>query len=378
MAFTREAYTDAISEFKTKLPYKQVPYSKKNWGHKWHSVSSYQGKMKPAIAHWLVKMFSLENERVLDPLGGSGTIPFEACLQGRVGITNDLSPFAATLGAAKMNVPNINQVLDEIREIQFFMEQKVLTEIEMKSAEFGLNSPVKDYFHEDTLKEILKLRIYFRENLNWDPPQNLIRANILHILHGNRPYALSRKSHSLTPYKPSGEFIYKSVMDKLLERIEKLYQEEFPTSYCEGEYYYGNFNTLSSKIDPVDCVITSPPFVGMRFDRQNWMRMWFMGWEECDFLNPSSEFLERKQHKNWDIYKEFFEICSNRLKSKGRLILHLGGSMKYDMVSEIHSRATEHFDFIDDVFEEVGDSEKHGIKDKGTTNQHIYLFFQKK
>lgn len=376
--FADNTYKANIEHFKTELPYKNAPYNKKTWGHKWHSISSYQGKMKPAIAYWLVKLFTKQGDSVLDPLGGSGTIPFEACLQGRKGITNDLSPFAITVGAAKMKIVNKVQVEIELKSMKAFVEQKKLSQEELGAANFGLNSSVKDYFHPDTLQEILKLRIYFQENLKWNVAQNFIRANLLHILHGNRPYALSRNSHSLTPYKPSGEFIYKNVFDKLEERFDKLYKEEFPKEFIEGEYYIGNFNKLDSEIKKVDSIITSPPFVGMRFDRQNWMRMWFMGWEEEDFLNPDSEFLERIQHKNWDIYNEFFEMCNSVLKANGNLILHLGGSIKYDMVTEIKSRATKYFELIDTVNEEVGESEKHGIKDKGTTNQHIYLFFKRK
>ena len=39
---------------------------------------------------------------VLDPLCGVGTIPFEACLQGRVGIGNDLSELAYVVTKPKL------------------------------------------------------------------------------------------------------------------------------------------------------------------------------------------------------------------------------------------------------------------------------------
>ena len=42
---------------------------------------------------------------VLDPLCGVGTIPFEACLQGRVGIGNDLSELAYIVTKAKVEKP---------------------------------------------------------------------------------------------------------------------------------------------------------------------------------------------------------------------------------------------------------------------------------
>lgn len=44
--------------FKKTLPHQLQPYSKREWGGPAHSMCSYQGKMKPALAHHLVKCFS--------------------------------------------------------------------------------------------------------------------------------------------------------------------------------------------------------------------------------------------------------------------------------------------------------------------------------
>jgi hypothetical protein len=45
------------NRFQTEIPHQQVPYSSRNWGHNNHSLCSYQGKLKPAIAHHLVNTF---------------------------------------------------------------------------------------------------------------------------------------------------------------------------------------------------------------------------------------------------------------------------------------------------------------------------------
>ncbi len=75
-----------------KLPYKQDGMAARNWGHPRHSICSFPSKMKPALASVLVELFSLPDSVVLDPFGGSGTIPFEAALGGRLAVSNDLSP----------------------------------------------------------------------------------------------------------------------------------------------------------------------------------------------------------------------------------------------------------------------------------------------
>jgi DNA modification methylase len=62
--------------FKRDLPHQQAPFAARNWGHPLHSLCSYQGKMKPALAHHLVRTFVPPGGRVLDPFAGVGTIPF--------------------------------------------------------------------------------------------------------------------------------------------------------------------------------------------------------------------------------------------------------------------------------------------------------------
>ena len=43
--------------FKESLPHQKTPFTKRNWGNARHSLCSYPGKLKPAIAHHLVQTF---------------------------------------------------------------------------------------------------------------------------------------------------------------------------------------------------------------------------------------------------------------------------------------------------------------------------------
>ena len=85
------------------LPYRQEPYSKKNWGNPNHSLCSYQGKLKPSIANFLVQTFVPPKGRVLDPFSGVGTIPFEAALNGKQSFGIDISPLAYFVSSAKVS-----------------------------------------------------------------------------------------------------------------------------------------------------------------------------------------------------------------------------------------------------------------------------------
>lgn len=362
------------------LPYKQTPYSNRNWGHSWHSLCSYHGKLKPAIAHLLISQFTNAGDVVLDPLCGVGTIPFEACLQGRIGIGNDLSEMAHIVTKAKIEKPNYS----EVQAVLHSLEEHIINNKNKHSVEeykdFGFNGMLPSYFHPETYKEILAARDFLLSRVkNPSAAESMVFSALLHILHGNRPYALSRHSHPLTPYAPTGEFEYKNVVDKAIQKIVSNYNEVEFDNYKFGQAVYGDYSSLSKKHIKADCIISSPPFAdSIRFYMNNWMRLWLCGWETDDYKSADDLFLDTKQKKNFDVYLSFFEMCNSVLSPGGKVILHLGKTSKIDMAKELSTRATKWFDVVYCAGENVKQIERHGIKDKGNTIEHQYLFLQKK
>lgn len=103
--------------------------------------------------------------------------------------------------------------------LEDYLKNNNTTEIEKETANsFGFNSKLKDYFEPKTLKEILLARKFFIENPPKDQSEALVVSSLLHILHGNRPYALSRRSHGITLFSPAGNFEYKSLISQLKTR----------------------------------------------------------------------------------------------------------------------------------------------------------------
>ena len=96
--------------FKNELPHQKLPFSKREWGGAGHSMCSYQGKMKPALAHHLIECFSKLGDVVVDPFSGSGTIPFEACRMGRRGFGIDISRLGYVLTLAKVSQVSIEKI----------------------------------------------------------------------------------------------------------------------------------------------------------------------------------------------------------------------------------------------------------------------------
>lgn len=379
--------TSAVDSYKTSalefenLPFKSPPFDGRNWGSPLHSLCSYQGKLKPAIAHFLVQNFTNPGDTVLDPLSGAGTIPLEAMLTGRRALANDLQELGFILSSAKIAQPDHDNLDRELKAFLSFVEthKTKIDDAMMESAEFGLNGKISDYFHPENLKEVLAARKYIASADSKSVERALVLSSFLHILHGNRPYALSRTSHPVTPFKPTGDFEYRDFSARIVAKVNRAVGAYplFGAQSLNGGATLGSFEKLKYA-NEIDAVITSPPFAAStRFYIANWMRLWAAGWEPEDFSNRKVEFIEEKQKKNFEIYSDFFDSASEWLKPGGKLILHLGKTAKVDMAEELLSVLPDSFEFIHKFDETVVGAEKFGIRDQGATSSHQFLFLMK-
>jgi tRNA G10 N-methylase Trm11 len=362
--------------FKEEIPHQQQPFSKRNWGHSKHSLCSYQGKLKPAIAHHLVKTFVPGNGSMLDPFAGVGTISFEAALAGKTSFGIDISLPAYYISVAKVSIPFQNQIDLYINALDQFIKQNNCTKEELYEAKFfGFNKTLSEYYEEKTLKEILLARRFVQQNYPKTPSEMLVVASLLHILHGNRPYALSRRSHPIVPYAPSGDFCYKSLIKNVTEKVERTIKEELPINFKSGKIFNQDSTIIwPQEINNLDAIITSPPFYdSTRFYLANWIRIWFSGWSEKDFKYQPNSFIEEKQKKDFAIYESVFRQAKERLKKDGVCVIHLGKSTKCDMAKELQKISKRWFKTADLLHENVEHCESHGIRDKGTVTSHQYL-----
>lgn len=362
--------------FKSAVPHQQYPYSSRNWGHSNHSLCSYQGKLKPSIAHHLVATFVPENGSILDPFSGVGTIPFEAALTGKTSFGIDISLPAYYISYAKVTAPKSNESYNYINALQQFINKNKCTQVELNQAKnFGFNKKLSEYYEPNTLKEILLARRFVKENYPKTPSEMLVVASLLHILHGNRPYALSRRSHPIVPYAPTGEFIYKNVIEKLTEKVDRTIGEELPMNFRNGKIFNQDTTIIwPQEINNLDAVITSPPFFdSTRFYLANWIRIWFSGWSDKDFKYQPNSFVDERQKKDFAIYESIFRQSKERLKKDGVCVLHLGKSIKCDMAKELKKISRRWFRAADLFDENVEHVESHGIRDKGTVTSHQYL-----
>lgn len=369
-------WKDQWTQFKKEIPHQKSPFSKRNWGHPLHSLCSYQGKMKPSLAHFLVKTFVPEKGIILDPFTGVGTIPFEAALQGHRSFGFEISPAARIIASAKIKKPNLTECQHLLDKLNDYLKTQRVSGKELNSAgTIAFNKSILEYYEKNTLKEILLARRYFIENPPVSASEYLVVASLLHILHGNRPYALSRKSHPITPFSPTGPFEYRPLISRLNEKVQRSLEAKYPETFIEGNIYYQDATKWwPQEVDNLDAIITSPPFFdSIRFHLANWLRLWFCGWEAEDFRSKPLMFIDERQKTDFSVYEPVFRQARERLKKDGVVVLHLGNSKKCNMAEQLSKIASKWFRIIDIFSENVGHCESHGIKDKGTVEEHQYL-----
>ena len=280
------------------------------------------------------------------------------------------------ISSAKVSDPVLNKCQKFIKELEQYILTHQCTNIELQETkEFGFNKKLSDYFEAQTLQEIILARRFLLENFPSSSEEMLVISSLLHILHGNRPYALSRRSHPIVPYAPTGDFIYKNLIEKLKEKVNRTFKEELPLGFKPGKIFNHDTTIIwPQEINNLDTIITSPPFFdSTRFYLANWMRIWFSGWSKKDFEYQINSFIDEKQKKDFKVYESIFRQSKERLKKDGVCVLHLGKSRKCDMAKELQKVAKRWFKSADLFDESVAHCESHGIRDKGTVTSHQYL-----
>ena len=294
---------------------------------------------------------------------------------GRFGKGMDISRLGYVLTLGKVGLPERQAVDKVVHELELSIKGDMPETADWEAAaQIDFNSAVPDYFHDETLREVLVARRFFLDRWSDCPAWAFAYSCVLHLLHGNRPYALSRRSHPITPYKPTGPKEYRPLIPRLEGKVARIFGQNIG-AIPNGESHFADSTVQwPDGVGFADAVITSPPFFdSTRFYMTNWMRFWFTGWERGDFESQPTSFIETRQKTGLEVYGEVFAAAKASLKPSGVVVFHLGKSSKCNMGEELMSWAEPHFSVADCYTEDVEHCESHGIRDKGTVVGHTYL-----
>lgn len=295
------------------LPWKNEPFSKQNWGSNFHGISSYVGRIKPAFAHWLIECLTKESDLIYDPFCGVGTVPLESSIMGRKSIGNDLNPYAVLISKSKADVRGLQDELNYLDTLDV-----------LKSRELNIdNIPqwVKEYYHLDTLREIFYLRDRFKQDGRF-----FLLGCLLGISHGHRPQHLSIRTGYIIPYipKPKPEVIYKDTVNKLREKVRRMYKD-CPVIECPTFINYGDSRkTDFIKTGSIDWVISSPPYYDtLDYVSANKLRLFLSGVDDLSQTELKGELIQNKTTYLVEMVNVGLEM-KRILKPSGKIAFVLG------------------------------------------------------
>jgi site-specific DNA-methyltransferase (adenine-specific) len=274
------------------------------WGHSLHPMCSYLASFPAALAHAFIARYSRPGDVVLDPFSGRGTASLQAAAEGRIGVGNDLNPFAHLLTAAKAQPPTAAEARTRSTALRLAWASGSARWLELAAAVQaapGEGGPepvpleVALAFHPRTFAQLLFLRATLDQRV---PVDRFLAAAIAGILHGKSPSYLSTlmpNTFSMAPRyvrdfaaRTSFSSPERDAFDGLDAKLNRLYRDPLPRA--AGLALLGDARDAGTRAgdalrarglpDRVRLVLTSPPYLRVvKYGYYNWLRTWFLGYD---------------------------------------------------------------------------------------------------
>ncbi len=289
------------------------------WGHTFHPMCSYLASFPAALTHAFIARYTRPGDVVLDPFSGRGTTPLQACAEGRVGVGNDLNPFAHLLTAAKVEPATRAQAVTRLAQLRLVwnagssgwlaLGERVasapgtggaLVPLAGSGASPGdgvesVPAEVALAFHPRTLGQLLFVRASLRLD---DRTDRFLAAALTGILHGKSASYLSElmpNTFSMAPryvrdFAARTAFASpeRDVFDGLAKKLDRLFRQPPPS--IEGIALLGDARDLAPRAraallargrpERARLVVTSPPYLRVvKYGYYNWLRTWFLGFD---------------------------------------------------------------------------------------------------
>lgn len=214
---------------------------------------SYRGCFKPELPRRYIERFTQSSDVVYDPFVGRGTTLLEAASMGRIGWGSDINPLSVKLIEPRFAIWKL-----QIPDLTFTGP---------------LPSDLLEFFHPDTLREIMAVR---ERGDGW---VKLLTASKLtghssgylsvYTLPPNQAVTAiaQRRMNEKRGQRPT----YRSLRDAVTSR-----HTDYLGPGLQGRVWTCDASQTGLQECSVDLIITSPPFLGViDYAQDNWLRNWF-------------------------------------------------------------------------------------------------------
>ena len=285
------------------------------WGHSFHPMCSYLASFPAALTHAFIARYSRPGDVVLDPFSGRGTTALQACAEGRIGVGNDLNPFAHLLTASKVEPATRAAATTRLTQLRLawsadsdawtaFAAEVVRTPDRTRVPARGARArPAQELvppevalaFHPATLGQLLSIRASLDLD---DRTDRFLAAAITGILHGKSASYLSElmpNTFSMAPRyvrdfatRTAFSSPRRDVFDGLGAKLDRLFRQ--PPPPVDGIALLGDARDVAPRASAAlrrrgrpqraRLVVTSPPYLRVvKYGYYNWLRTWFLGFD---------------------------------------------------------------------------------------------------
>jgi len=284
-----------------------------------HEIS-YRACFKAELPSFFINLLTKENDVVYDPFSGRGTTAIEAALQKRQIISNDVNPLSQIFAEARLEIPNIQDVVRRLEGIKI-------------SKKFSAGIDLSMFFEKETLHEILSLKNYLqkkRDSKSEDGVDRWIRMVATNRLTGHssgffsvytlppnqaisakKQAEINAKNNRRAEYRDTKSIIAKKSQSLLRslshEQKENLHQAK-KTAIFLNESAASTAKILANS---VNLIVTSPPFLDVvDYASDNWLRCWFNGIDQFELQKKISSHSKIEQWNKFifSCFSEFYRV----------------------------------------------------------------------
>jgi SAM-dependent methyltransferase len=270
---------------------------------------------------------------VLDPFCGRGTTLYAARLLGLDAWGIDVSPIAAAIARAKLSTGTAKSALSLAEELLRAPPSQV-----PNSKFFSLA------FHSETLREVCALREGLMALKRETEGSTLLRAAALGCLHGpmnkrieNAAYFSNQMPRTFSS-KPGYSVRYWEkhrlaapnvrVLDVLARKLDRIPHDGLGAADTFKRVVTGDSQRQVAYYAvkrPVDVVLTSPPYYGMRtYVQDQWLRAWFLGGPESVDYSAGPQLIHFGHEAFARSLGEVWTRCSERAADSLQLFVRFG------------------------------------------------------
>lgn len=346
-----------------------------------HKFHSYPARFIPQIPLTFVKLFTKEEETVLDPMCGCGTTLVEAFLNNRNSIGNDFNPLAVLISKVKTTL------IDE-SEFRYLNKKLAVMKRYLDLDYRRLGNRVENLPNRKISKIFNRAIISKLES---------IRETLLEVKEEgkNNLYDFGRVALSSTIWSlvENGDGI--DVDDLFLKKVISMRSEldkmtKVVNKIPNVRTISGDARKLEIETNTVDLIVTSPPYVNaLDYYRAHMYNMLWLGMDFDLFkkheIGGHSHFITNRfrllSEYLGDMLRSMIEM--NRVLRKDKLCVIVVGnsSLEYELIESHRFFAVmvEHIGFtpMKTIFRNIDKTKKYTSADVGKIDDEYILIMQK-